>query len=90
MFSKNSRYKKTEMITETGADGKPVSAIKLRRLPKTGGAPLQVQGNTRLDILSKELYNHSTKFWHIADANTELDATELTRKPGRIIEAPEV
>ena len=88
MFNNDSRYKKTEVVTETDAQGKTVSAIKLRRLPKVKGADVMVKGNTRLDLLSKEIYNNPSRFWHIADANTELEATELVRKPGRIIQAP--
>lgn len=89
MFNNDSRYKKVEVITETDAEGKSVSAVKLRRLPRVGGGDVMVKGNTRLDLLSKDFYNNPTKFWHIADANTELEATELTHEPGRIIKVPE-
>jgi hypothetical protein len=28
-------------------------------------------------------------FWHLADANTELEANELVKETGRIIKVPE-
>ena len=88
MFLKSSRYYGIETVDATDRYGRPVKAIKRRALPPTSGDAYTVQGPDRLDVLSQRLYKDGTRFWHIADANTELEANELTRVPGRVITAP--
>jgi hypothetical protein len=34
-------------------------------------------------------YQDATKYWHIGDANSELETNELTRTVGRVILVPE-
>ena len=36
----------------------------------------------RLDLLAQARYGDDTRFWHIADANTALDARKLTAHTG--------
>jgi hypothetical protein len=36
-----------------------------------------------------ERYGTATKYWHIADANTELEACHLVATAGRVIFVPE-
>ena len=95
MFLKTSRYYKQKVV-ETGekipfsAKGKQtVKAVVLRRLPKVNGNPVEVKGNYRLDIIAQRQYKNSTMFWHIADANSELQANDLVKDTGSIIEVPE-
>jgi len=39
--------------------------------------------------MASRLYKDATLFWHIADANTDLDARELVAETGRLILVPE-
>ena len=87
MFLGNSRYAKTPQIAAT-ADGRAVTAVKLRGLPQVSGDPTPVEGQDRLDNMAFAAYQDATMYWHIADANTELEAAELTRVVGRIIDVP--
>lgn len=95
MFLGSSRYYKQKVLetmgkTSSATQGKQtVKAVVLRRLPITNGNPVQVKGNYRLDIISQRQYKNPTLFWHIADANSELQANDLVEEAGRIIKVPE-
>ena len=79
MFDANSRYANSPVVeTETSA-GKKGNAVKLRRLPYTPGNLTEVKGTDRLDIMAHRKSKDGTKFWHIADANTELEANALVK-----------
>jgi hypothetical protein len=77
MFDANSRYIKIPIVEAETAAGKKANAIKLRRLPYTPGNLTEIKGTDRLDIMAHRQFNDGTKFWHIADANTELEANDL-------------
>lgn len=48
-----------------------------------------MRAHDQLDALSEARYGgDATRYWHIADANSELEAAELTREPGRVIDLP--
>ncbi len=79
MFADNSRYKKVDTITVTLADGTTAPAIKLRTLPVVRGQDTVVQQQDRLDLLADKTYKDDSKFWHIADANSSLEATDLEK-----------
>jgi hypothetical protein len=79
MFSDSSRYAKLTIVETEAPGGRTVQAVVLRRLPFVGGVPVTVKGNDRLDVMAQRRYSDATQFWHIADANTELDANELLR-----------
>lgn len=88
MFLDKSRYAKVEQEqTQTGA-GRPVSAIKLRRLAPVDGDDHAVKDNDRLDLLAHASYADGTRFWHIADANTALRANDLVTQTGAVIKRP--
>jgi hypothetical protein len=80
MFDANSRYIKCPIVEVETAKGKKVNAVKLRRLPFTPGDLTEVKGTDRLDIMAHRQYKDGTKFWHIADANTELEANDLVEQ----------
>jgi len=63
--------------------------LTLRRLPATPGVELQIQDKDKLDVLCERRYKDGTRYWHIADANSELEANELVRTTGRRILVPE-
>lgn len=80
MFGSNSRYANLPIAEVETREGRKVSVVKLRRLPFTSGNLAEVKGTDRLDIMAHRKYKDGTKFWHIADANTELEANELVEQ----------
>ena len=99
MFDPNSRYANSEIVEVETAKGEKVDAVKLRRLPYVQGQPTEIKGTDRLDIIAHRKYKLGTKFWHVADANTELEANRLVENESsenplatertRFIEVPE-
>jgi hypothetical protein len=89
MFLPNSRYAKVATVTARLATGEEVVALKLRALPPTTGVQKVVAAADRLDVMSLQGYGDSTKFWHIADANTALDSRTLVEQPGDTVSVPE-
>ena len=77
IFDANSRYAKIPIVEVETATGKKANAVKLRRLPYTPGNLTEVKGTDRLDIMAHRRFADGTKFWHIADSNTELEANDL-------------
>jgi len=81
MFDSNSRYVKCQIVEVKTADGKNnVNVVVLRRLPYVAGDLTEIKGTDRLDIMAHRRYKDGTKFWHIADANTELEANDLVEQ----------
>ena len=89
MFLSNSRYAGLPTVITEGHDGQDVTAVKLRVLPETRGTPTLTRSGDQLDVMSERRYRDGTGYWHIADANRELEANELVRKDGRVIAVPE-
>lgn len=89
MFLSNSRYAGLPTAAVPLADGREATVVRLRRLPLTTGVQYAVQGHDRLDILAQRRYEDPTRYWHVADANTELEAATLTATAGRVIQVPE-
>lgn len=88
MFNKNSRYFGLDTVIGKDRQGRKVTAIKLRRLPETNGDPSVVTDETQLDVTSERKYRDATRFWKIADANSDLEANELVQTTGRTIKIP--
>jgi hypothetical protein len=94
MFLDNSRYFDLKTVEAEDSKGRKVTAVTLRRLPFVEGTPTLVKGHDRLDVMAQRRYSDPTQFWHIADANTELEANDLLKqrpqlKDARIINVPE-
>jgi hypothetical protein len=89
VFLESSRYHRVRRDEAKARDGRVIKVVTLRRLPTVGGDPTTVKENDRLDIIAQRLYDDPTMFWHIADANTELQAGDLVDEPGRVINVPE-
>jgi hypothetical protein len=89
VFLKSSRYYGLPTVAATGADGREATAVRLRVLPATQGQPRAVRGGDQLDMMAHELSGDGTRFWHIADANSELEANSLVARHGRVIAVPE-
>lgn len=88
MFNKNSRYYGLETWTVGDGKGRSVQAVKLRPLPQTAGEDMTVTDSSQLDVMSQQRYKDATRYWHIADANSELEANTLVGSSGRIIKVP--
>jgi len=89
MFHRNSRYLDIETTTAIRSNGNPVSVVKLRRLPDVDGGEVRVDDTMQLDVLAERQYKDPTRFWHIADANTELQAWRILTRARRIFKLPE-
>jgi hypothetical protein len=88
VFLDSSRYAKVRMVNVQAGGGRTMSALALRRLPMTSGEPHAVTDNDRLDLLAHSVVADGTRWWHVADANTALDARELTAEMGAVIRVP--
>lgn len=88
MFTRNSRYFGLPTVAVTTTDGRQSQAVKLRRLPITPGDDYQIHDGDQLDVMSDRRYRDPTRYWYVADANSELEAEELVRRAGRVIKVP--
>ena len=89
MFAKNSRYAALPTAAVPNPNGEGlVAVVRLRPLPQVSGEPAEVRGHDQLDAMAEARYGDATRYWHVADANAELEAGELTRRPGRVISVP--
>lgn len=89
MFLKKSRYYNTATVFTHDANNREVKALTLRRLVTTSGERTQVHDHDQLDVMSHRRNQDGTKFWHIADANSDLEANNLVAVSGRYISVPE-
>jgi hypothetical protein len=80
MFLDNSRYAKTPSDEVTDARGRPVTALRLRRLPAPPATSVTVEQGDRPDLLAARHLRDGTAFWRIADANTKFQARDLTAR----------
>lgn len=88
MFTKKSRYYDLETVSVKDSMGRSVQAVKLRRLAYTTGEETVIVDGDQLDVMAKDLYKDAARFWHIADANCDLEANELVKTTGRVIKIP--
>lgn len=88
MFLKNSRYYDVPTVAALDANGREVQALSLRRLPATTGEKTLIHDHDQLDVMSQRRNQNGTRFWHIADANSELEANALVAERGRVIDVP--
>lgn len=77
MFDENSRYIKCSTVEVETVQGVKALAVKLRRPPYVPGQSIETKGTDRIDIMAHRRYRDGTKFWHVVDANTELEANRL-------------
>lgn len=89
MFARNSRYYGLETVEKEDRSGRAVKAVKLRRLPETAGLAATIRDPDQLDVMSELQYGDATRYWHIGDANTELETSRLVATTGRSIQVPE-
>jgi nucleoid-associated protein YgaU len=88
MIFKGSRYEKVGAYPVTTAEGRTVTALKIRLIPTTpAGFFHTFTADQRLDLLAFTFYGNPEKFWLIADANPEMDPEDLL-EPGRQLRIP--
>ena len=88
MFLETSRYFRQKQVDVVTKDDRTIKALRLRRLPTVNGELTAIEESDRLDIIAQRQYQNPTWFWHIADANTELEANDLVKEVGRVIQIP--
>ncbi|MDY6979906.1 MAG: hypothetical protein SV201_08500 [Pseudomonadota bacterium] len=89
MFNKNSRYANSKTVSCKDSQGHSVTAVRLRRLPATTGVDALVTDGAQLDVMCEKQYHDATRFWHIADANSDLEANALVKTRGSLVKVPE-
>jgi hypothetical protein len=88
MILDSSRYSKVAQDETVTRDGRRVTALRLRALPPTAGEPFEVREHDRLDLLAQSSFGDGTRFWQIADANSALEARDLTAVVGDTLRLP--
>jgi hypothetical protein len=88
VFLKSSRYAGVATVTALDRSGREVTGVRLRRIPETDGEATAVSSSDRLDVMADARYQDATRYWHIGDANSELEVGELVDKAGRTIRVP--
>ncbi len=88
MIFKGSRYEKVGTYQAADADGRTVTALRIRVVPPTPAGYLHTfTAGERLDTLAYNFYRDPEKSWLIADANPALDPDDLL-EPGRRLRVP--
>ena len=92
MNDHTSRYYTLETATMTTPDGKQVSYLRRRFLPRGRDLPLlveaTVQQGDRLDLITARTLGDPTQFWRMADANDAMNPLELTDEAGAVLKVP--
>ena len=94
MFSDDSRYAKLPLKTHVEPDGREVSHVARRFLPKpetltTVGHEV-VGRSDRLDHIAHRAYGDSLQYWRIVDGTLSFEPEELTQEVGRRLRIPMV
>ena len=89
MFLKKSRYYGIKTVVALDSRAREVTAVTIRQLPPTTGSAVTVKDGMQLDVESERRYKDGTRYWHIADAGTELEANKLVERSGRSIAVPD-
>lgn len=92
MFDHTSRYYNLEVATMDLLDGRTVSYVRRRFLPRGEDMPLLaevavVQGE-RIDLVAYRTLGDPLAYWRICDANNAMDPRELTEETGRLLRVP--
>lgn len=92
MFDQTSRYAHLKPLQFITNEGRRVSYIPRRFLPKGDTLPLlsevRVQGGDRLDLIAARTLGNPTMFWRICDANDAMHPLELTVEVGKVLRVP--
>ena len=92
MFAHTSRYANTETTSLTTSDGRVITYLKRRFLPKGDDMQTLVevtlaQGD-RLDLITARTLGDPEQFWRVADANNAMNPFDLTSESGSTLRVP--
>jgi hypothetical protein len=89
MFDSTSRYYSKETSTYVMRDGRKITYVTRRFLPRGEDRPLLVEvtvkESDRLDLITARTLGVSEQFWRVADANNAMNPFDLTKEPGKRI-----
>ena len=89
MFEPTSRYYFKETGTYSAPDGREITYVRRRFLPRGEDLPLLVEvtiaAGDRLDLITHRTLGDPEQFWRIADANNVMNPFDLTATPGETI-----
>lgn len=92
MFDSTSRYASLETATFTTADGRAVTYVTRRFLPRGEDLPLLVEvtvtDGDRLDLITARTLGDAVQFWRVADANDAMNPDDLTAEAGATVRVP--
>ncbi|MBW7885197.1 MAG: hypothetical protein H3C34_21715 [Caldilineaceae bacterium] len=92
MFDYTSRYYNLETETHTTPDGRTVTYVRRRFLPRLDTiqslTEVTVNDGDRLDLITARNLGDPEQFWRVADANVYLNPFDLTAEPGRTVRVP--
>lgn len=92
MFDYTSRYYLIETAIYVTADGREVAYKRRRFLPLPESLPLLTEAvvaqGDRLDLIAARTLGVAEAFWRIADANADLNPSDLADEPGRRLRVP--
>lgn len=92
MFEPTSRYAALPRATLTTADGRRVTYVRRRFLPRGEPLPLLVEVTVaegdRLDGITAATLGDPEQYWRVCDANNAMNPRALTTEPGRVLRVP--
>ena len=96
MFDHTSRYYALGTATFVFPDGRIVSYVRRRFLPRGNELPLlaeiTVTPGERIDLIANRVYGDPLAFWRLCDANDAMDPIEAVNEvagdPNRRLRAP--
>lgn len=92
MFQRGSRYQPLAVRTLTLADGRTVSFVERRFIPRDPSfvelARHAVVSGDRLDNVTARYLSDPEQFWRLCDVSKAMRPDQLTEQVGRIIVVP--
>ncbi len=92
MIDQNSRYHRIGTDTLETGDGRIVTYLRRRFLPRGERLPLLVEvtvnDGDRLDLITARTLGDPEQFWRVADANNAMNPDDLIREPGATLRVP--
>ena len=92
MFESTSRYYRLETATYKAPDGREITYVRRRFLPRSADLTLLVEvtlvEGDRLDLIAARSIGDPEQFWRICDANDAMNPAELADEPGRTLRVP--
>lgn len=92
MFDPNSRYAKIQTASLVVSNGREISYVRRRFLPRSADLPVLTQVTVtqgdRLDLLVSRSIGDPEQFWRACDASDAMSPTDLTAEVGGTVTIP--